>query len=82
MIKLLLLALVGFILYSLVAGLLTPGRRRQRGNRTSEGEDMVKDPQCGTYLPRSEAVRSTVAGREHFFCSRSCLNEYKKAQKP
>ncbi|MCW8858220.1 MAG: PP0621 family protein [Deltaproteobacteria bacterium] len=82
MIKLLLLVLAGFVCYSMISGLLRPGRTRQPKNRTDEGETMVEDPQCGTFLPLSEAVKATIHGRQHYFCSKKCLKEYKKTQNP
>ena len=42
-------------------------------------EDLVKDPQCGTYVPQSEAVKSSIGGEEHFFCSEECRNKYREA---
>ncbi len=44
-------------------------------------EDLVKDPQCGTYVPQSEAVKSTIGGEEHSFCSEECRNKYREAYK-
>lgn len=41
---------------------------------------MVEDPQCGTYLPLSDALKANIHGRQHYFCSKKCLKEYKKAQ--
>jgi len=41
---------------------------------------MVEDPQCGTYLPLSDAIKATIHGRQHYFCSKKCLKEYKKSQ--
>lgn len=84
MIKLLMLALAGFILYSMISGLLRPGQRSQRKDRSrsQEGEQMVADPQCGTYVPANEAVKATINGKQHYFCSKKCLKEFKKAQKP
>lgn len=80
MIKLLLLALAGFILYSMVSGLLRPGSGRQKmsKDRSREGERMVADSHCGTYLPVSDALKATIDGQEHYFCSKKCLKEYKK----
>jgi len=81
MIKLLLLFLAGFILYSMISGFIRPTSRRPK-NRTPDGETMVEDPQCGTYLPLSDAVKATINGKQHYFCSKKCLKEYKKAQHP
>jgi len=84
MIKLLMLALAGFIFYSMISGLLRQGPKQQKKNknRSQEGEKMVADPQCGTYLPLSDAVKATIEGKELYFCSKKCMKEYKKAQKP
>ncbi|MDX2481996.1 MAG: YHS domain-containing protein [Desulfuromusa sp.] len=80
MIKLLLLVLCGFVFYSMISGLLRPGKSRRSENRKDEGEIMVEDPQCGTYLPLSEAIKATIHGRQHYFCSKKCMKEYKKTQ--
>jgi len=79
MIKLLLFALCGFIFYSLISGLLRPGTKKNPPNRSDAGETMVEDPQCKTFLPESEAIRATINGQQHFFCSRKCLKEYKRS---
>lgn len=41
-------------------------------------KDMVKDPNCGTYVPQSEALRKKVVGVEQFFCSDKCAEEYSR----
>ena len=79
MIKLILLILCGFVFYSMISGLLRPGKSRREGDRTKEGETMVEDPQCGTYLPVSDAIKANIQGQQHYFCSKKCLKEYKKA---
>ncbi len=82
MIKLLMLALVGFVFYSFISSIkIRSGRGQQPKNRSQQGEVMVSDPQCGTYLPQSDALKATIKGQEYFFCSRKCLQEFKKAQR-
>ncbi len=79
MIKLLLLVLICFVVYSLISSMLRgPAASRRPKNRSVEGESMVKDPQCGTYLPISDAHRATIRGEEHYFCSQECLKKYKE----
>jgi YHS domain-containing protein len=39
---------------------------------------MVKDPVCGTYLPKSDAVSARIGGETLYFCSKQCLSRYKK----
>lgn len=80
MIKLLLLALFFFLGYSFFQ-LFLPSRRRPPGDRDfssrhTKGETMVEDPQCGKYLPVSEAISARVGGQQHYFCSHKCRKEY------
>jgi len=40
---------------------------------------MERDPQCGTFLPRGDAVEARVRGEQHWFCSTRCRDEYLKS---
>jgi len=80
MIRLLLLILSGFIIYSIVSGLLNSIKSQRPKSQSKEGEPMVEDPQCGTYLPVSDAIKATFNGQQHYFCSKKCVKEYKKSQ--
>jgi Cu+-exporting ATPase len=43
---------------------------------------MAKDPVCGMYVEeRPDSIRYTVKGKEYFFCSTQCLNEYREPEK-
>ncbi len=81
MIRLLLLTLGGFIIYSLISGLLRSGKKQPPANHSEAGETMVEDPQCKTFLPESEAIRTTINGKVYFFCSKKCLKEYRQSHK-
>jgi uncharacterized protein len=37
---------------------------------------LVKDPVCGTYLPRAKALVSHAGGDTQFFCSAGCRDQY------
>ena len=78
MIRLLIWILIGFVVYSLLSGLRRPTNRKPPKNRTREGETMVEDPNCGTFLPISDAVSATINGKQLYFCSKKCLHEYRK----
>ena len=84
MIKILMLILLCFVGYSMIQGIIRPkqdrGRKMPR-NRTREGEQMVEDPQCGTFIPIGDAVSANINGQQRHFCSKKCLKEYKKAHK-
>jgi len=79
MIKLLLLALLFFLGYSFIQALFPTQRKGQnsKGSKSNQGEQMVQDPQCGTYLPLSEAQSTNIRGQQHYFCSRKCRTEFK-----
>lgn len=51
-----------------------PGRRASTGGPTEEL--LVRDPQCGIYLPREAGIKRTVRGEEHYFCSEECLEAF------
>lgn len=75
------LALVFLILWMLFAALRSLLRRGSlnsaRGRSELPGEDMVLDPQCRSYLPKSEAV----AQSGQYFCSRECARRYLSSQR-
>jgi YHS domain-containing protein len=44
--------------------------------KDADTKEMVKDPNCDTYVPQSEAIPRTVQGTDCFFCSEKCADEY------
>ncbi len=42
------------------------------------GEEMVLDPNCKTYLPKSRAIKRSINGRPTYFCSSSCAASYEE----
>ena len=79
LVRLIIWALLGFIVYVIVKAAVqafhapTPPPEKSRG-----GETMERDPLCGTFVPRGEAVTASVRGRQHWFCSTRCRDEYLK----
>ena len=43
-----------------------------------EGEDMVQDPECGTYVPLGDAYKAKINGKTLYFCSKACCEAYRK----
>jgi|GEM_PF-165342 len=65
--------------------LFSPFKRKAQDKSVVMGADgqpvndvMVKDPVCGLYLPKGDAVRETIGGKTVYFCSQECLSNYKK----
>jgi YHS domain-containing protein len=47
-----------------------------RPDRNGKSEEMVRDPQCGVYLPVGSALRKRVRGNTVYFCSKECEEKY------
>jgi YHS domain-containing protein len=43
---------------------------------SSEGEDLVEDPNCHTYVPISQAYKKEISGKDYYFCSKRCSDKY------
>ena len=65
---------------SVIWRVLSGPRHQPPREKSTRGEDMVRDPHCGMFLPRSDALPATVAGREHFFCSTACRDAFRRHQ--
>ncbi len=84
LIKLLALALLLYVGYRIV----TMFQRRKpqdvkayRTDDTPTGEDLVQDPFCKTYIPKSQAYPKEINGRMHYFCSSECFEKYRIEKK-
>lgn len=84
--RLLILALLGFLVYTLWSALRRalsgppPSRAPRSSARGARGEDMVQDPQCGTYVPRGDALESQIGGERRYFCSARCRDAFREKQ--
>ncbi|MBT0663868.1 transcriptional regulator [Geobacter pelophilus] len=41
------------------------------------GEEAVRDPVCGVYVAKDDAIVGTVEGERIYFCSMECLEKYR-----
>jgi uncharacterized protein len=81
--RLLIYGILAYIIYSAVQGLVGSGSRKEPPRSPPSGlGTLVKDDVCGTFLPREEAIRDVVDGRECFFCSQECRNKAKAGTGP
>jgi hypothetical protein len=75
LIRLLLFCLIFFAVLLVIRALLAAGRNRSKQfdrSSRSNGDEMVLDPQCHSYLPKNAAVLQDGL----YFCSRECANRY------
>ena len=80
MIKLLLLVLLGFVLYSFFLSLTRPKTGippEGSPTRQVKGTLMVEDPVCGTCLPQEDAIKERIRGSDYYFCSKTCLERFR-----
>lgn len=75
------LFLLCYYIVTAIFGLLRGSVHQPPPEKSSEGETMVRDPQCGTFVPRSLALRKVVKGKTYFFCSEECLKRFEKSSK-
>ncbi len=85
MIRLVVAVIIVYLIYRLAKTFLLPSGRTSESFPKSpasiEGEDMVKDPYCNTYIPLSEAYKVSVNGETLYFCSKECFEKYKTKRK-
>ena len=85
MLRLIIAVVIVYLIYRLVKTSLLPlGKKSEKFPRrpaSIEGEDMVKDPYCNTYIPLSDAYKASVNGETLYFCSKECFEKYKKMEK-
>ena len=46
------------------------------GHAGKLGGELVRDPQCGTYVTKTRAFVETVKGETVYFCSQTCRDAY------
>ena len=68
-------AIILIVVVSLVRWYLKNPRAAPRERLSTE---MVQDPNCETYVSEADAIRATIAGQDHYFCSEKCADEYRK----
>jgi hypothetical protein len=83
-------AIVLTILVNLILRLVTGSRRPTQANRSGPrgpmpaspvsqervGGTLVQDPQCGTYVIQSRAIRTGSGDQVRYFCSDGCRTAY------
>lgn len=80
LVRLLIWLIVGFLVYT-VYQMLRQALSKPAApppEKTASGEEMVQDPECGTYVPKSDAIKAQVRGETRYFCSDTCRDVYRQ----
>ena len=72
LLRLIVLFLIAYIVLSALKSLVLGRKAKNSSANPTVGEPMVLDPQCQTYVPRSDAI----AKDGNFFCSEECARLY------
>ncbi len=46
-----------------------------------KGEDLMQDPLCKTYVPKSQAYVKEIEGQAQYFCSQECCEKFLSGKK-
>ena len=76
MIRLIIYFAIIYFAINLIKALISPKKNGKSKNNNS-GEDMVEDPNCGTFIPKSSALEKKSGGEKLYFCSKKCWQQYK-----
>lgn len=79
-VRFLIYLLLIYLLYKIIKSvrLLTPEKHEnyESASSSTEGEDLVEDPVCHTYIPVSQACKKEISGKNYYFCSEQCSKKY------
>lgn len=79
-IRLLILAVLFYILYRLLFG----GRKKKavptKKPKIQVQDTLVEDPICHTYVPESQSLSVVQGGKTYYFCSQECLDTFTEHQ--
>ena len=81
MVRFLIFALLAYLLYRVLRGLIESALRSGNGRSGETVDEMVQDPSCQTYIPLREAKRKVIGGQEYYFCSKGCCEKFEKELK-
>lgn len=76
MVRFIILALLGYLLYRTVKGVFGSNKEINRSVEGGVIDEMVQDPFCKTYIPRRESVKRVIDGNEYRFCSDECASKF------
>ena len=81
MLRLFIYIIVAYLLYRILKSLFSKSKGPDKAGRGGIIDEMVQDPYCKTYIPRKDAKKKAIDGREYFFCSDECASKYELENK-
>lgn len=83
LIRLIVSFIIIYLAYKAIKGLISGIKREVKGSAgvqplASGGEDLAEDPYCHTYIPVSDAYKTSCGGKILYFCGKKCFEDYMK----
>ena len=75
---LILILLVLWAAKALIKDLKALFGRKEKGEKTSYSDELVKDPVCGVYCPKSSSYKLKYKDKVYHFCSPQCREKFLK----
>ena len=73
--RLILFLIILVVVYWIIKRTFSPGKgRTDKLDETSE--ELVQDPFCQCYIPKSQSYTVSLQGEKLFFCSEGCYKKY------
>ena len=76
MIRLIIYFTIVYFAYNFIKALISL-KKSNKSKNNNLAEDMVEDPYCGTFIPKSSALEKKSGGEKLYFCSKECWRQYK-----
>ena len=79
MIRIIIFIVAGYLLYRAVKSWMLPTSSKRsvsRKNTTEIDDVMIKDPFCESYFPKRNGVHLNFDGKDLYFCSSKCRDEF------
>lgn len=75
MARLLVMIIVGYVLYLMLRG---RPEAKEFPKDAMPDDETFKDPVCGVYVTKGDAVIGTMDGKKFHFCSMACLEKFRE----
>ncbi|RJR27050.1 MAG: YHS domain-containing protein [Desulfobacteraceae bacterium] len=76
----LIILVLAYLAYRAIRSILAK-KEIPRGEPKGSIDEMVQDPHCRTYVPMRQAEKRIIKGRQYYFCSAKCADDFEKQHK-
>lgn len=78
--RLILIVILFYLIYRVLKGLfrseVSHGNMGNQHLKAVPADDLMEDPVCGVYVPKSQALSAKKDGATYYFCSQDCMDKF------